>query len=415
MIGIDIVETARFREMTNLEMFIRRVFTQGEADYFVSKQNAAKGFYASIAGHYAAKEAFAKAIGTGVRGFSLTDIEVCHNDLGKPYIKFGGSRVNAYLTISHTDLTAVAVVYLPDDIPQAGLPVYAGIDTYRELLPERMPDFNKGDRGKIFIAAGSVGMTGAACLSAVGALRCGSGLVTVGLPKSAQPVAAIKLTEAMTVPLEEDENGILSLNALGEMKSRISKSDVCVFGPGIGKNGDIGRLIESLISGSTDMLIDADGLNAIAEDTDILRKHANRQSCRVVITPHPGEMSRLCGESIEAIQNNRIGVASAFAKEFKVTVVLKGAGTVIASPDGRTHINNSGNPGMAAGGTGDVLSGVIASLMGQGLEPFEAAVLGVFLHGFAGDLACRDKSMYGMTAGDLAEMIPTAFQILNNK
>lgn len=412
MIGIDIIEISRFREMSNLEMFIRRVFTQNEADYFVSKKNGARGFYASIAGHFAAKEAFSKAVGTGVRGFSLADIEVLHDELGKPYLKFGGVKVNGTVTISHSDTVAVAAVYLSDELEHLGLPFYTGLDKYKALMPVRLPHFNKGDCGKVFIAAGSVGMTGAACLSAVGALRTGSGLVTVGLPKSAQTIAAIKLTEAMTVPLPENENGTLSLSALGEIKSRVSKSDVCVFGPGIGRNDDISKLIDSLLCGSCDMLIDADGLNAIADDMDILRKHANRLSCRVVITPHPGEMSRLCGESIEAIQNNRAGAAKKFAKEFGVVVVLKGDNTVIAAPDGRTHINNSGNAGMATGGTGDVLSGVIGSLIGQGLEPFEAALLGVFIHGVAGDFASRDKGEHGMIAGDVAENIPKAIKLI---
>lgn len=412
MIGIDVIEISRFRDMNNLEMFIRRVFTQNEADYFVTKKNGARGFYAAIAGHFAAKEAFSKAIGTGVRGFSLADIEVCHDELGKPYLKFGGVTVNAAVTISHSDTVAVAAVYLPDELKCTGLPIYAGLDNYKELMPERMPHFNKGDCGKVFVVAGSTGMTGAACLSAAGALRTGSGLVTVGLPKSSQPIAAVKLTESMTVPLPENEDGTLSLNALGEIKSRMSKSNVCVFGPGLGRNADIAKLIDSLLCGSCDMLIDADGLNAIADDMDILRKHANRRSCRLVITPHPGEMSRLCGESIEAVQNNRVGVAKKFAKEFGVVVVLKGHETVIAAPDGRTHINNSGNAGMATGGTGDVLSGVIGSLMGQGLEPFEAAVLGVFIHGAAGDFARRDKGEFGMIAGDVAENIPEAIKLI---
>lgn len=414
MIGLDITDISRFREMKNLEMFIRRCFTVNEADYF-AKNSGAKNFYASVAGHYAAKEAFSKALGTGIRGFSLADIEICHDKLGKPYIKFGGTRVGGALTISHSDTAAAAVVVLPEFFSADKMPIYPGIDTYRDLVPKRESGFNKGDCGKVFIAAGSTGMSGAACLSAEGALRVGSGLVTVGLPRSVQPIAAIKLTEAMTVPLAENEDGTMSLAALGEMKSRISRSDICVFGPGVGRNSDISKLIDSLISGSCDMLIDADGLNAISENMDILRKHANRRSCRVVITPHPGEMSRLCGESIEAVQNDRVGTAARFAAEFGVTVVLKGEGTVIASPDGRTHINISGNPGMATGGTGDVLSGVIASLMGQGLEPFEASVLGTFVHGMAGDIASREKGEHGMTAGDLAERLPEAMRILSIK
>ena len=144
MIGIDIIEISRFREMKNLEMFIRRVFTQNEADYFVSKGSAAKGFYESIAGHFAAKEAFSKALGSGVRGFSLSDIEVCHDELGKPFIKFGGMKVNAALSISHSNKTAVAVVYISEDIPGMGIPFYTGLEYYKSLIPVRNEDSNKG-------------------------------------------------------------------------------------------------------------------------------------------------------------------------------------------------------------------------------------------------------------------------------
>ena len=248
----------------------------------------------------------------------------------------------------------------------------------------------------------------------MGALRSGSGLVTLGVPESQQQIMAVKLTEAMTVPLPEvEESGTISLDALGEIKRRLNKSDVCVFGPGLSDNDDIPKLIDSLLSGSTDFVIDADGLNCISRDMDILRKHKNRKSCQVVITPHPGEMARLCGLSIEAVQNDRVGTARDFAEEFGVTVVLKGKDTVIANSDGGVHINNSGNAGMATGGTGDVLSGVIGSLMGQGLNGYDAAVLGVFLHGAAGDLARRDKGEHGLIATDLVEMLPEAFRLVN--
>ncbi len=412
MIGIDIVEVSRFRSMKNLELFIRRIFTDKEAEYFTSNAGA-KRFYECIAGHFAAKEAFSKALGTGVRDFNMSDIEICHDDLGKPFIKFGGIEVNASLSISHSDTVAVAVVCLADDITGAGLPVYSGIDQYRKLIPERRDDFNKGDCGKLFIVGGSIGMTGAPCLAALGALRCGSGLVTVGVPRSQQPVVAAKLTEAMTVPLAELEGGTLSLDALGEIKSRVNKSDVCVFGPGLSRNDDIPKLIESLLGGTRSLVIDADGLNAISSNMDILRKHKNRRSCDVIITPHPGEMSRLCGKEIEAIENARAGTAKEFAEEFGVVVALKGKDTVIAAPDGRVHINNSGNSAMATGGAGDVLSGVIGSLLGQGAEPFEAAALGVFIHGVAGDLARHEIGERGILASDLADRIPKAIRLIS--
>lgn len=414
MIGIDVVEISRFRDMKNSEMFLRRVFTQNETEYFVKKKNAAKNFYATIAGHFAAKEAFSKAVGTGIRGFSFSDIEVCHDELGKPYIKFGGCMVNAHLTISHSDTVAVAAVFITDDVQNLGMPLYRGMSEYKSLIPVRKSDFNKGDCGRVFIIAGSTGMTGAACLAATGAIRSGSGLVTVGLPKSSQSIAAIKLTEAMTLPLDENSDGTLSLSAIGDIKSKVAKSDVCVFGPGLGKNEDIPKLLDSLLSGSCDMVIDADGLNALAANIGVLKRHANRNSCKAVITPHPGEMARLCDESVDVIQNNRILYAKEFAKEYSVVVVLKGHKTIIAAPDGRMHINESGNPGMASGGTGDVLSGVIGSFIAQGLEMYEAAVLGAFVHGVAGDLAKKDKGEHGMCAGDLAEELPYAIKLILN-
>ena len=413
MIGIDVVEISRFRDMKNLEMFVRRVFTKNETDYFTTK-TAAKKFYESVAGHFAAKEAFAKALGTGVRNFDMSDIEVCHDELGKPYIKFGGVTVNASLSISHSDTVAVAVVYISESIPGTELRFYDGIDKYAELMPKRNEDANKGDCGKVVVVGGSLGMTGAPCLAAMGAMRSGSGLVTVGVPKSQQPVVAAKLTEAMTVPLEELEDGTLSLDALREIKSRMNKSDVCVFGPGLSRNKDIGKLLDTILSGSTSLVIDADGLNAIAEDIVILKKHKNRMSCDVVITPHPGEMSRLCGKSVEAIQNDRTGTAAEFAKEYGVTVVLKGKDTVIASHDGRVTVNHSGSEAMASGGMGDALAGIIGSFVGQGLDCYEAALLGAFVHGVAGDLARSEIGSRGILATDLCDRIPKAIQIIQN-
>ncbi len=413
MIGIDVIEISRFRDMKNLEMFIRRVFTDGETEYFTSKA-AAKKFYESVAGHFAAKEAFSKALGTGVRNFDMSDIEICHDELGMPYIKFGGVRINASVSISHSDTVAVAAVYISENIPGTGLPFYEGVDYYARLIPRRAPEANKGDCGKVMIVGGSPGMSGAPCLAALGALRCGSGLVTVGVPKSQQPIAAVKLTEAMTAPLPELSDGTLSLDALGEIKRRLSRADVCVFGPGLSRNGDMPKLIDSLLNGSTDMVLDADALNVISENLDILRKHKNRMSCSVVITPHPGEMSRLTGEPIEAVQNDRSGVAAEFAKEYGVTVVLKGKDTVIASPSGKLRVNNSGSEAMASGGMGDALSGIIGSLMGQGLESFDAAVLGSFVHGAAGDLARCDIGDRGILATDLCERIPKALRMISN-
>lgn len=399
--GIDVAEVRRFAEMKNLDGFLHRVFSKEEQAYLSAKKTP----FESIAGHFAAKEAFSKYMGSGLRGFAWGDIEVLHDSIGKPYIRFMGCRSAADVSISHSDTVAVAVV-CGEESPVGGC--YAEhIKAYRALLPKRWDDMHKGDCGRVFIVAGSKGMTGAAALCAQAALRSGSGLVTVGVPKSEQPILAIKLTEAMTLPLEE-ENGVLSEKAAPAIEQKASASDACILGPGLGKVNGLQKIIAEVVQSCDRVLLDADGLNALAEHIDVLQcKNAD-----VVLTPHPGEMARLTGYSIEKIEENREAVASEFAQKWGVTVLLKGKGTVIASKRGEVHINPSGNRGMASGGMGDVLSGGIGSLMGQGLDGYRAAVLGAFLHGLAGDIAQSELGEFGMIAGDVLKRLPHAFSAL---
>lgn len=395
--GIDIVEINRFAEMKNLDEFLKRVFSRRERGYFSEKSNP----YESIAGHFAAKEAFSKYMGTGMRGFAWRDIEVLHDELSKPYIRFMGKNSSVDLSISHSKTHAVAVV-CGEESPMDGANA-EHIKEYKALLPKRENDFNKSDCGRVFIVAGSKGMTGAAALCAEAALRSGSGLVTVGTADSEQPVLAVKLTEAMTLALPA-ENGVISENAIEEIIEKVKISDVCAIGPGLGKGDGLYKIIKTVLLEKKPTVIDADGLNAIAEHTDILDSgHGD-----VVLTPHPGEMARLCKKSIEEIQNSREETAAEFAKKTNTTVLLKGKDTVIASPRGEVHINPTGNNGMATGGTGDVLTGVIAAFMGQGLRGFEAAVLGAFVHGLAGDIARDEIGVFGMIAGDVKDRIPKA-------
>ncbi len=390
--GIDIVEISRFREMQNLDDFIKRVFTPKEQEYFSAKKNR----YESIAGIYAAKEAFSKYLGTGIRGFNFKDIEVVHDALGKPKLYFMGKFQNADLSISHTKTTAVAVVCGEEEEKRI-----EGIDRYRELLPNRTPNMHKGDCGRVFLIAGSVGMTGAATLSALGALRCGSGLVTVGTPAEAQPVLATKLTEAMTLPLPKD--GALSL-----IKEQIQKSDVIAIGPGLGKTLGVAEMLKIVLESGKPVVIDADGINVLAEHINMLEgEHGD-----VVLTPHPGEMARLLGKSVPENKECREEIAKTFAQRYGVTLLLKGKDTVVASPDGAVEVNPTGNSGMATGGMGDVLTGVVASWMGQGLDGYSAAVLGAFLHGLAGDFTAKDLGEFGMIAGDVAERLPKAILTL---
>ncbi len=288
----------------------------------------------------------------------------------------------------------------------AQAPSYGGYSrAMSRLIPMRLSSANKGSCGRVSIIAGSKGMTGAAALSALGALRSGAGLVTALTPSSEQPILAVKLTEAMTVPLPH-ENGIISAAAADTVLENIKNADAAVFGPGLGKGRGILPLLERIVTEFTKtLIIDADGINALSANIDIL----NRKKCSVILTPHPGEMSRLSGLSISEIQSARIKTAEDFADRFDVTVALKGEGTVVAARGGKTAVNPSGNCGMATGGTGDVLSGVVAALAAQGCTPYNSAVLGVYLHGLAGDIAAAEKGVHGLIASDLCGALPAAF------
>ena len=279
------------------------------------------------------------------------------------------------------------------------------------LLPKRPADMQKGEAGRIFVLAGSVGLSGAAALCTMGALRIGAGLVTLGLPKSLHQPMVEKLTEAMFKVLPESKEGCLSLRGLPEIVSTIDKMDGVAIGPGLSQHAETKALVQQLLPKIVKPLVlDADGLNALAEAVEVLKK----LSLPIVLTPHPGEMARLIRLSAEEVQRDRQRIASEFAKKYRVIVVLKGHGTVVASFDGSAYLNDTGNPGMASGGFGDVLTGMIAGLAGQKLSLFDAARLGVYLHGLAGDLAAKEVGEVGLLASDLAARIPQAIRQYQN-
>ncbi len=398
-VGTDIVEISRFSEMERIDAFLNKYFTENERKYFEEKKNP----FESIAGTYAGKEAFSKYLGSGVRGFSLADIEVLHNELKKPYIKFKGENVSADVSISHSENYAVAVV-CGEEYRDAD----ENMGFYKKLLPKRFVDMNKGDCGRVFIIGGSVGMLGAPCLCAKGAMRCGSGLVMLGTPECIQPYASIKLDEGMTCPLK-CEDGMISEDALPEIRERLKACDVCAVGPGLGRGDSIIKAVEEVLKNDKPCVIDADGINALSSNIDLLKA----KNCQAVLTPHPGEMARLTGLSINEIQADREAIALKFAKEYNCILLLKGNKTVIASPDGRLHINESGNNGMASGGMGDVLTGVIASFIGQGADEYSAAVLGAYVHGLAGDIGAEEIGEYGLIAGDVIEKLGVAIKEIN--
>ena len=275
------------------------------------------------------------------------------------------------------------------------------------LLPPRPRDMHKGKAGRLFLMAGSEGLSGAAVLCALGALRTGAGLVTVGIPKRLHDPLAKKLTEAMLKVLPETEKGTLSLQALPEILKAVEQSDVVGIGPGLSQYPQTQDLIRQVVSRTLrPMVIDADGLNAFAAHAALLGKHR----AATVITPHPGEMARLTGLAVEEIQKSRETVARQFSRNCRVVVVLKGEHTVVSNIDGECYTNDTGNPGMATGGAGDVLTGVIAALIGQGLSIFDSARLGVYLHGLAGDMVASKQGEIGLIASDLIDTIPLAIR-----
>ncbi len=278
------------------------------------------------------------------------------------------------------------------------------------MLPRRAPDSHKGDFGKLFVLAGSEGYTGAASLTAESGLRSGAGLVILGCPSGLNDILEQKLTEVMTKRLPEvRKRRCLALRGLGEVREMVKWADAVAVGPGIGTYHETRDLIFRLISKlDKPAVFDADALNVLAKNMDYLKN----RSAPLVISPHPGEMSRLTGKSIEQIQQHRIEIALEFADEFNLVCVLKGAPSVIAAPSGQAWINSTGNEGMATAGSGDVLTGLIGGFLAQGMMDIDAAVLGCYVHGAAGDLAYESLGSHGMIAGDILRMAPLALRRL---
>lgn len=279
-----------------------------------------------------------------------------------------------------------------------------------ELLPLRDANSHKGDYGKLLLVSGSTGMTGAAVLVARASLKMGAGLVTVGVPESLNNILENKLIEAMTYPLGETVEGTLDISALEDIKELLTSRDVLAIGPGIRTKVEAAKVVNRLlIEVDKPIVIDADGLNNL--DNLSLLKERNSPT---VLTPHPGEMSRLIGKPIEEIEANRIDVACEFAQNYGVVLVLKGSRTIIAAPNGQVYFNYTGNSGLATGGSGDVLTGLITSLIGQDLAPAEASVLAVYLHGLAAELGSEELSEYSLMPSDVIDYLPQAIKTIDN-
>ena len=280
------------------------------------------------------------------------------------------------------------------------------------MLPRRPRDAHKNTCGKVFILAGSLGMTGAATLTSTSVLRAGAGLAILGIPESLNPILEEKVTEVITRPLPEGNPGCVGWTAQSVISELLEWADVVALGPGLRTHSETVELVHWIVQSVQDkpMVIDADGLNALSQKPELIKSSRTE----MVLTPHAGELSRLIKKPTKEILDNRIEIVREVAAEWQKVLVLKGSPTIIGDKDGSVFLNPTGNAGMATGGSGDVLTGAIAGLLAQGASPRDAAITGVYLHGLAGDLARAKFGEMGLIAGDILEELPMAIKRFEN-
>ena len=409
-IGIDIIEVSRIENaIKKNSRFLTKTFSSKEIVYIESR----KYNIFTIAGLFACKESISKSLGTGIRGFSWTDIEITHDDLGKPIVelKRNAKKIaedkkisNISVSISHIKDQAISIS-IAEGYTYKERENQKTISEFQDTIINRNEDSHKGTYGRVGVIAGSKGMTGAPFLSSSSALRTGSGLVYTMVPKCISEIMQIKSVEAIVKPFEDNGDGF-SKSSIKEILDYSKTLDVIALGPGLGIDQDRIELVSQILQkADCPIVLDADAINCIGENKEVLI--SRRQ--RTILTPHMGEFSRLIGVDIETIKSNREKYSMEFSKIYGVVLVLKGNKTIVCDGD-NIYINSTGNAGMATAGSGDVLTGMIASLIGQGIECFKAAKLGVYLHGLAGDIVKEEKGEYGMIASDIVSSIPFAIK-----
>jgi hydroxyethylthiazole kinase-like uncharacterized protein yjeF len=401
-IGVDAVSVERIALAVRRSGrgFLTRVYTPAELAY--CGDNAER-----LAGRWAAKEAVIKCFdGTGIC-FPRRRIEVLPGPLGAPRARLlgDGRGARVEVSITHHSGLAVATSYL--EMPEAMADLLSAPEAV--VLPVRPPNAHKGTFGTVVVLAGSLGFTGAAYLASTAAARSGAGLVRLLVGETIYPVLASKVTEVMATPVPEVAPGVVGHAAHDSVLRHLADATAAVIGPGLGRDRSTWRLVVDLaLHAECPLVIDADGLNALADSPRTKRKLGPRR----VLTPHPGEMARLVGKSVDAIESDRPGTARRAAKEWGAVVVLKGAHTVVAHPDGRWSEDPHEVPALATGGTGDVLAGVIGALIAQGSDPFSAAVTGVYIHAAAGRRVAQRLGDSGLLASDLLLEIPLVMHVL---
>lgn len=415
-IGVDIVDINRIIKILekNRDHFYKKIFTYGEIKHIESKKHRGE----TVAGLFALKEAISKLIGKGIGEINWKDLEILHYESGKPYLNLNEKLEdcmrelkikNIEVSISHEKNYAIALAVGYPENTLDNLDNIVIDKSFLDILPERKNDTHKGDFGRALIVGGSKGMTGSMFLSSRACMRTGVGLTYTLVPESLEDIMSIKLTEEI-IKTGKSKEGYFTREALEDILEASKNMDAIGIGPGMGNNNTnkyiIGKIIESI---DLPIVIDADGINAIGKDLNLFNQKKNE----IVITPHPGELARLLEITTEEVQKNRIYYSKYISKKYNIILVLKGHRTIVCYGD-EIYINHSGNPGMATAGSGDVLTGIITSLIAQGVKPFYASKLGVYIHGLAGDMAKEKKGEYGMIAGDILDEIPKSIQLILN-
>lgn len=330
-------------------------------------------------------------------------------------VTFGLPKISLvqYPSLSNAGEVCVADISLPAElVDKADIPVELLDEEVLQALPPRRPDLHKGGAGRALVVAGSGEMPGAAVMTCLSCLRVGAGLVYAAVPGRVLGFFHKRMVEGISIPLPETDQNHLGLSALPGILGAARGKNVAAVGPGIGLDPETGDMVRSLIQKiRIPVVLDADGISHLAGNPGILRK----SKAPVILTPHPGEMARLTRVPEQVLKTRRVDVAREFARKFGVILVLKGARTVVADPRGRAWINPTGNPGMATAGTGDVLTGMIAGLVAQGMAPLQAAMAGVFMHGLCGDRAAQRRGERGLLSRDLIREIPHVLRSLDEK
>lgn len=330
-------------------------------------------------------------------------------------VTFAGYKIGMFMYPA-ADCTGTIVpdmISVPERVIESrGLKINVTDDGFvRSLIGRRRNDSHKGDYGKLLIIAGSAGMSGAAYMSAQAALKSGAGLITVACPRCVNTVLETKTTEVMTLPLE-DTDGHIAKSAIEELLPRLSKVDAVLIGPGLGRSHDISEIVRALLRACrVPVIVDADAINVVAEDRSVLSECA----CDLIFTPHAAEAARLTGLDISYIEENRIEVSRECSEELGAVILLKGHHTIVTSEDLTQYINNTGNPGMASGGSGDVLAGVAAALAARGISCAAAAAAAAHIHGRAGDIAARLYGEESMSAADILSSLPKAISDITGR